>query len=294
MAAQRFTGPDGQVYEITRLDNTPEPNARQQRSPMRIAVRNDSGGVTWLTREQFGLPPNRNGLPQSAPAQRLSTESIGQVLKNLAAPRLPPQSGPLLVAKEDSLLGRPAPASRANPGADWSQASDQYAENDDGLIPGRVKQVTSPRARTAIQGLERFEDIARPDPAGNATIGFGHTVTPGDRPYLAARPGPIDRRMAEALFTQDLEAAEDSVRRNVRSPSQLSQSQFDALVSLVFNIGAGNFARSRLLAEVNARNFAAAANEFSRFVRAGGTILPGLQNRRALERDMFLNGVYPP
>jgi GH24 family phage-related lysozyme (muramidase) len=68
----------------------------------------------------------------------------------------------------------------------------------------------------------------------------------------------------------------------------LRQNQFDALVSFVFNLGAGNFAGSTLLKMVNASDFNNAAGQFIRWNRAGGKVLTGLTRRREAEAALFL------
>ena len=67
----------------------------------------------------------------------------------------------------------------------------------------------------------------------------------------------------------------------------INQDQFDALVSFAFNLGAGNLKQSTLLRKVNARDFAGAAQEFQRWNKGGGKVLPGLTRRRACEGLLF-------
>jgi lysozyme len=68
----------------------------------------------------------------------------------------------------------------------------------------------------------------------------------------------------------------------------LTQNQFDALVSFVFNLGVGNFRTSTLLKKLNAGDNDGAAQEFGRWIHAGGKALPGLVRRREAERALFL------
>ncbi|MCY1305462.1 Lysozyme RrrD [compost metagenome] len=69
----------------------------------------------------------------------------------------------------------------------------------------------------------------------------------------------------------------------------LSQGQFDALASFVFNLGSGNLQCSTLLRKLNAKDYAGAADEFPRWNKAGGKVLAGLTRRRAAERALFLS-----
>jgi GH24 family phage-related lysozyme (muramidase) len=110
------------------------------------------------------------------------------------------------------------------------------------------------------------------------TIGYGHTKT--------AKPGQaISEPEAERLLKADLHDAESAVNRMVRVP--LTDNQFDALVSFVFNLGAGSFQRSTLLRKLNAGEYQVAANEFLKWNKAGGRVLAGLTRRRRAEQALF-------
>lgn len=112
------------------------------------------------------------------------------------------------------------------------------------------------------------------------TIGYGHygpDVKPGQ---------VISRTTALKLLREDLRWAELAVDRRVTVP--LTQGQFDALVSFVFNVGEGAFASSTLLRRVNGRRWRLAANQFLRWNKGGGHVLLGLSRRRRKERSLFL------
>jgi lysozyme len=94
---------------------------------------------------------------------------------------------------------------------------------------------------------------------------------------------------AEDLLCRDLREAEQAVESLVKAA--LSQFQFDALVSFVFNCGAGNFAASTLLRLLNDGNHRAAADQLLLWVHDhAGHRLAGLERRRRAERDLFLEG----
>ena len=81
------------------------------------------------------------------------------------------------------------------------------------------------------------------------------------------------------------------VQGNVKVP--LSQQQFDALVSLGYNLpGAFIENKSELLRDLNHRDYSGAADQFPRWNHGGGAVMSGLTERRGYERNMFLNGVY--
>lgn len=139
---------------------------------------------------------------------------------------------------------------------------------------------------TSQQGIElikKFEGVryqAYLDSVGIPTIGVGHTrgVVMGDK---------IDDRQVDEFLRQDLESAEYAVNSLVKV--ELRQTQFDALVSLVFNIGSGAFARSTLLKLLNKGRQDMAADQFGRWNMAGGKVLLGLTKRRAAERLLFMS-----
>ncbi len=84
---------------------------------------------------------------------------------------------------------------------------------------------------------------------------------------------------------QDVADAERTVNNAVSV--SINQYQFDALVSFVFNLGAGNFRPSTLLKKLNAGDYAGAAGELLRWVNAGGQKLVGLERRREAEKMLF-------
>jgi lysozyme len=131
-----------------------------------------------------------------------------------------------------------------------------------------------------IKGFETLQLIGMlPTPNDVPTAGWGHTgpdVTLGTKYSLA---------QCDAWLIGDLAQAEDGVNRLVKVP--LTQGQFDALVSLVFNIGVGNFGSSTLRKLLNAGDYAGAAAQFDRWNKQAGKVLNGLTRRRAGERAMF-------
>jgi len=96
----------------------------------------------------------------------------------------------------------------------------------------------------------------------------------------------ITQEQADARLQLDVQTAVSCVNRKV-GPA-LTQNQFDALVSFVFNLGCGAFSGSTLLRLLNAGETAAAAQQFVRWDQAGGHVLEGLLRRREAERDLFL------
>lgn len=131
------------------------------------------------------------------------------------------------------------------------------------------------------------------DSAGKWTIGYGHKIVPGEIYYPYGNVKWISEPDAAALFAQDVEArGADYVRGFVSVP--LNQNQFDALTSLVYNIGSGNFSTSTLLTKLNLQDYAGAAQQFPRWVYAGGKKDPVLIGRRNREMAYFLGNAGVP
>ncbi len=79
---------------------------------------------------------------------------------------------------------------------------------------------------------------------------------------------------------------EKTVNQSVKV--SINQNQFDALVSLTYNIGEQAFKDSTLLAKLNKGDYLGAADQFPRWNKGGGEVMKGLVRRRADERVLFL------
>lgn len=123
------------------------------------------------------------------------------------------------------------------------------------------------------------------DPVGLPTLGVGHLVKPDEKAnYPVGKK--ITKEESRKFLRNDLKKFEACVNNAVTVP--ITQNQFDALVSLAFNIGEGGFKRSSVLRNLNNRKFDAAADAFLAWNKAGGKVLPGLTRRRNAERSIFL------
>jgi len=131
-----------------------------------------------------------------------------------------------------------------------------------------------------LKKCEGFRGRVYRDVAGFATIGYGHRLVGAE-----AFADGIDEARASDLLAGDLQAAERAVERLVKVA--MAQGQFDALVDFCFNMGAARLAGSTLLKELNAGNYAAAAEELPRWDRAGGQENLGLKARREAELRLW-------
>lgn len=124
---------------------------------------------------------------------------------------------------------------------------------------------------------------AYPDPAtGGApwTIGWGSTGADIAKGLIWTQDE------CDARFDRDAAAFSAQIARLIGS-APTSQNQFDALVSLAYNIGAQNLAASTLLARHRAGDFIGARAQFARWNKANGTAMAGLTRRRAAEAGLY-------
>ena len=158
-------------------------------------------------------------------------------------------------------------------------------------------------SQAAIQMIKHHEGVRTKPyrcPALLWTVGVGHVIDPTHATvkYEERRNLPIpagwDRVLTmdevDGILSQDLGRFERGVVR--LCPAAVgNQGVFDALVSFAFNVGLGNLQRSSLRMKTNRGEFDAAANEFLKWTKAGGRVLPGLVKRRNDERALYLSGV---
>lgn len=141
--------------------------------------------------------------------------------------------------------------------------------------------VTGEKGLALIKQSEGLRLAAYKDSVGIPTIGWGHTGADVKMGQTITQDRAVD------LLKADLAKFEKAVGRLVRVV--ISQNQFDALVCLTYNIGARALEDSTLLKKLNTSDFAGAADQFPRWNKAGGQVLPGLVKRRAAERQLFLS-----
>lgn len=130
-------------------------------------------------------------------------------------------------------------------------------------------------------------------PAGVWTEGYGHAIFYNGKPLKGVENKKLAYKLAtvtneaeaEKLLIKDVGSFERFVERQLEV--LVNQNQFDALVSFTFNVGTGNFQRSMLLEKTNMKDYKAASEEFPKWNKAGGKVLPGLTRRRAAEKKLF-------
>lgn len=142
---------------------------------------------------------------------------------------------------------------------------------------------------------EGFRTKVYDDAGGAPTIGVGHLLTIAE---LLADAIMIDGKRYKlrygltkdtvlALLAQDVARFEDAINEHVKVP--LTQNQFDALCSFVFNVGITAFLKSTLLKAIASGNLAAVPTQLRRWTKVDGREIPGLVNRRENEVNLWLS-----
>lgn len=137
-----------------------------------------------------------------------------------------------------------------------------------------------------IKDFEGFKSEPYLDAASKPTIGYGCThyedgitVTMNDNSINEERASELLQNLLNNEFCPKVEKL-----LNVK----VNDNQFSAIVCFAYNVGIGNLLQSTLLRCLNAMNYTDASNEFQRWNKAGGIVLPGLVRRRAAEKALFL------
>lgn len=139
-----------------------------------------------------------------------------------------------------------------------------------------------------VKLLEQFEGLrleAYLDSASIYTIGYGTIKYPDGR--KVKKGDKITKAQAKEYKVHDLKEFESTVNTSVKVP--LTQNQYDALVSLSYNIGSGAFKNSTLLKKLNSGDYKGAAEQFLVWNKVHSKMVQGLVNRREAERKLFLS-----
>lgn len=141
-------------------------------------------------------------------------------------------------------------------------------------------QTLSQAGLQAIKSREGFSPVRYPDPPGQNrlfSIWYGHQIKPGD---------DLSLMTPDQTLLDDTQAAADAVNENVSA--DLTQAQFDALVSFVYNVGIPAFKHGTVPQKLNDGDFKAATDTMLRYIHdQGGAVDPVLANRRASEVAQF-------
>jgi len=152
-----------------------------------------------------------------------------------------------------------------------------------------VQRQVSQKGIDLIKQFEGNELSVYKDVAGLDTVGVGHLLTAAEIASGTFADGRISQEQVDDLLLQDL----DSTQRLVRGclTQNVTQEQYDALVSMAFNVGGGAFCNSTLVKKLNLGEYVEAPSQMMRWTKAtvNGTLTPiqGLVNRRIAEATLF-------
>ena len=155
------------------------------------------------------------------------------------------------------------------------------------LIAGLFgEQATMHLSEAGIKFIQTWEGLklkAYRDSKGLPTIGIGTTRYPDGTKVKMGDSCTKDQ--AYEWFRFDVARFESFVNRVIKIP--LNQNQFDALVSLVYNIGETNFTEGTVDDKLNSKQFDTALDTWLKYVYSGGRKIDGLVNRRRAEVNLF-------
>lgn len=142
-----------------------------------------------------------------------------------------------------------------------------------------------------IQEFESFVSTPYQDSVRIWTIGFGSTYYPNGK-RVTKYDTPINRIYAETIQRNIIErdfapAVNDLLKKEIEN-GFITQNMYDAILSLVYNIGVNGFKKSSVLKWIKQGDKENASNAFLLWNKAGGKVLKGLVDRRKKERELFL------
>jgi lysozyme len=145
-------------------------------------------------------------------------------------------------------------------------------------------------SQKGLELIKQFEGLSLTPyvcAGGINTIGYGNTYYTNGKKVTLKDP-KITQQQAEELLKHSLSTYEKAVDSFCRD--DISQSQFDALVSFAYNLGTGALQKSTLIKKVNANpKDVTIANEFLKWNKAGGRVLVGLTRRRQAEANLYFS-----
>lgn len=216
------------------------------------------------------------GVLAGVPQERDSIDDIADTML-FRADEQDPTTGNVLTTSDDTIVSN---------GVSEELIADESAP--EALQPASRFSYISPSMEAFIKGYETFAPVAYADGNGHS-IGWGSQRING-LPVVAGQRITIEQ--ANKAFIEHMQTETiPYIHRNCRA--LLTQSMFDALCSLCYNIGGPSFAASTLLVELNSSRYLNAASRFGEWRKANGQVNAGLVTRRAAERNFFLKEGVP-
>jgi lysozyme len=194
--------------------------------------------------------------------------------------------GVLLIAVALAAGALPANAQTADVAAEHVAARSQIEQLGSAPSTAAAREMTA-LSIDLVKDFEGWSAEAYDDPAGYCTIGYGHLIARRvcAEIELGEFAGAITKEEGQRILISDTLTARRAVESLVEQ--ELTEDQFSAVASFVFNVGRRRFRDSTLRALLNDGDFEGAAGQFGRWIVAGGNVLQGLVSRRQCESALF-------
>ena len=161
-----------------------------------------------------------------------------------------------------------------------------YKISDNGLLQIKLRECLHDKEGNPICNLEAYAATANEAKRNKYTISYGNTFYADGSPVK--KGDKITQKQADQLFVDVVQHYVDFLNPQMLHCS-LTQNQFDALVSFVYNIGKTNFVNSTVNKLLHQGQYANAGNQFVRWVYQDGKKLDGLVKRRMSERAQYFS-----
>ena len=150
----------------------------------------------------------------------------------------------------------------------------------------------SQKGLNLIKQFEGFRSAPYRDSVGVWTIGYGNTYYPNGKKVSASDKHLTESeasKLKQDIINKDFSPSVNLLLKKEIEQGKITQNMFDALVSLIYNIGIGALARSSVIRHLKAGDKESAAKAFLMWDKAKGKTLKGLTIRRQKESDLFLS-----
>jgi len=207
-----------------------------------------------------------------------------------------------IIGSVNGVSGRHVPQAYQSNNAGEAPVYQNLGSPSDGTLRPVSEYVTSTKMRNYIKKKESLVTALAYLDAGKAyAIGYGHNIVIGDTingrrvdsAFLSelnrtnGRSLSITKAEADRIFDVDLLKFETGVKNNVTV--ELTQGQFDAMVSFSYNVGVSNFKNSTMLKRFNGGSLEDVPGEWMRWTRSQGVVQEGLTRRRRDELELFFS-----
>jgi len=171
-----------------------------------------------------------------------------------------------------------------------TQEEKLQATSDSLPVKSAREFTTSQEGLNLMHQFEGFKSAPYQDVKGVWTIGYGSTYLADGSPVTANTPS-VTKEQADELMKYKLAKEFEPAVKKVRAP--ITQSMFDGMVCLCYNIGTGAFSKSSVKSKTDTADYNGAAEAFLMWNKSGGVVYAGLTRRREAEKALYLSDGIP-